>query len=144
MEKLLYQNSILCVIDFSESSLKALKWTVHLAGKSNARVTVLFCYRLITSIDDHETLDLKRNMEAEASMKFHALEKDLIKENSFSWDFVTEIGFFPFRIEMFLQKKPVGLIVMGNSIIENFNDYKRMSFDQFLKNVKIPVVVVPA
>jgi nucleotide-binding universal stress UspA family protein len=144
MEKLLYQNSILCVIDFSESSLKALKWTVKLASENNARVTVLFCYRLITPTDDRETLNLKRDMEEEASKKFDALQKDLVKNQVFSCDFVTEIGFYPYRIEIFLKEKPVGLIVMGNSIIDNFHDYKRMTFEQFLKNVKVPVVVVPA
>ncbi len=144
MEKLLYQNSILCVIDFSESSEKALRWTIKLAEANNARVTVLFCYRLITSAGDHETLHLKRDIEEEASKKFDALQKNLIKNQPFTCDFITEIGFYPFRIEMFLKKQPVGLIVMGNSILENFNDYKRMNFEQFLKNIKIPVVVVPA
>lgn len=122
----------------------ALKWTTHLAGLSNARVTVLFCYRLIHTDGDDETVDLKKVMEEEASKKFDALQKNLRKDHAFTCDFITEIGFVPLRIERFLQKKPVGLIVMGNSLIENFNDYKRLNFDHFVKSVKIPVVVVPA
>ncbi|MEJ0055543.1 MAG: universal stress protein [Bacteroidota bacterium] len=109
MEKLLYQNSILCVIDFSESSQKALRWAIKLASANHARVTVLFCYRLITSTDDRETLHLKRDMEEEASRKFDALQKDLVKNQVFTCDFITEIGFYPFRIEMFLKNRPVGI-----------------------------------
>lgn len=134
---------ILCAIDFSESSFRALKWTLKQAQLTQSRVTVLFCYRLIAAGEDEETLDLKRNIEHEALEKFNEIEKRLINGQAVPYQFVTEVGFFPFRIETFIRKSPVGLLVMGNSIVQNFNEYKNLSFDQFLKNSKVPVVIVP-
>lgn len=135
--------TILCAIDFSESSLQALRWTMKLAQLTQAQVTVLFCYRLIAAVDDAETLYLKKNMENDALKKFKEIEKKLVNGKPVSYQFVTEVGFFPFRIEMFIRKSPVNLLVLGNSIIENFNEYKNLSFEQFLKSSKIPVVIVP-
>ncbi|SRR5258708_16022427 len=135
--------TILCAIDFSESSLLALKWTMKMARLIQTKVTVLFCYRLIAAGDHGQTLDLKRNMEHDALKKFHEIEKKLINGKAVPYQFVTEVGFFPFRIETFIDKSPVGLLVMGNSIIQNFDEYKNLSFEQFLKNIKVPVIVVP-
>ena len=137
------KKTILCAIDFSESSLHALKWTMKMAKLTHAQVTVLFCYRLIAAQDDAETLSLKKNMENEALKKFNEIEKGMDHSKTVSYQFVTEVGFYPFRIEMFIRKSPVNMLVLGNSIIDNFNEYKSLSFEQFLKSSKIPVVVVP-
>jgi hypothetical protein len=112
------------------------------AQDAQAQVTVLFCYRLIAE-DDAETMYLKKNMENEALKKFKEIEKKMLNAKGVPYQFVTEVGFFPFRIEMTIRKSPVSLLVLGNSIIENFNEYKNLSFEQFLKTCKIPVVVVP-
>lgn len=137
------KKTILCAIDFSESSLQALKWTLNLAQLTHTQITVLFCYRLIAAGDDKETLDLKRNMENEALRKFNEIEKRVIKDRTISYRFVTEVGFFSHRIEMFIRKSPVALLVLGNSIIQDFNEYKNFSFEEFLKNNNVPVVIVP-
>ena len=135
--------TILCAIDFSESSIQALKWTLTMAQLTQAKVTVLFCYRLIAAVDEGETQNLKKNMEDEALKKFTEIEKKIINGHAVSYRFVTEVGFFSFRIEMFIRKSPVGLLVMGTSIVQNFDEYKSLSFEQFLKNSKVPVVIVP-
>jgi nucleotide-binding universal stress UspA family protein len=137
------KKTILCAIDFSESSLKALKYTMTMAEMYHAQVTVLFCYRLIATDDEGESLTMKRGIEAKALEQFHDVEKGLDHIATVPYQFVTEIGFFPSRIEMFMRKTPVSLLVMGNSIVKNFNEYKNLSFDQFLNETKVPVVVVP-
>ena len=115
-----------------------------MAQLTQAKVTVLFCYRLIAAVDEEETQDLKKNMEDEAFKKFTEIEKKIINGHAVSYRFVTEVGFFSFRIEMFMRKRPVDLLVMGNSIIQNFNEYKNLSFEQFIESCKVPVVIVPA
>lgn len=135
--------TILCAIDFSESSIQALKWTLKMAQLTGSQVTVLFCYRLIAAADNEETLKLKKNMEHEALIKFNEIEKKIINGHAVSYQFVAEVGFFSFRIEMFMRKSPVDLLVMGNSIIQNFNEYKNLSFEQFIERSKVPVVIVP-
>lgn len=108
-----------------------------------AQVTILFCYRLIAANDEGDLQNMKRDIETKALKQFHEIEKKLGDTPTVSYQFVTEVGFFPFRIEMFIRKSTVNLLVMGNSVIENFNEYKSVSFDQFLLKTKIPVVVVP-
>ncbi|MFM9841192.1 MAG: universal stress protein [Cyclobacteriaceae bacterium] len=137
------KKTILCAIDFSESSLSALKWAMSAAQLYQAQVTILFCYRLIATNDEGELQNMKRDMEAKALEQFHEIEKKLGDTLTVSYQFVTEVGFFPSRIEMFIRKSTVNLLVMGNSVVENFNEYKNVSFDQFLLKSKIPVVVVP-
>ena len=82
-------------------------------------------------------------METKALAQFHEIEMEYINKATVPYQFITEVGFFPSRIEMFIRKSPVSLLVMGSSIIENFNEYKNLSFDQFLHTSKVPVVVVP-
>ena len=137
------KKTILCAIDFSESSLQALKWTMRMAQLAQAQVTVLFCYRLIAAEDDPETLYLKKKIENDALKKFNDLEKKLGNGQAVPYQFITEVGFFPFRIEVFIRKSPVNLLVLGNSIVENFDEYKNLSFEQFLKDCSVPVVIVP-
>lgn len=137
------RKTILCAIDFSEASLPTLKWALRLAQLMQAHVTVMFCYRLITSGDDEETSDLKRRMESEAVKKFNEIEKKLMKSSIAAYQFVTEVGFFSYRIETFIRNNQVNLLVMENSIIQNFDEYKNLSFEVFLKNSKVPVLIVP-
>jgi Universal stress protein family len=135
--------TILCAIDFSESSLSALKWAFKQAQLTQAQVTILFCYRLISIGDEQESSIMKRDMEAKAFNQFQEIEKKLTDVTPVPYEFVTEIGFFSSRIEMFIRKSPVSLLVLGNSVVSNFNEYKSMSFDQFIMKTKVPVVIVP-
>jgi hypothetical protein len=137
------KKTILCAIDFSESSLSALRWAFKLAQLTQSQVTILFCYRLIALDDKMESSVIKRDMEAKAIAQFHEMEKKMIDVPAIPYEFVTEIGFFSSRIEMFIRKSPVSLLVLGNSVIANFNEYKNMSFDQFMIKSNISVVIVP-
>jgi nucleotide-binding universal stress UspA family protein len=137
------KRTILCAIDFSESSLSALRWAFKLAQLTQAQVTILFCYRLISIGDELESSIMKRDMEEKALNQFHEIEKKLTDVMPVPYEFVTEIGFFSSRIEMFIRKDSVSVLVLGNSVTSNFNEYKNMSFDQFIMKTKVPVVIVP-
>ncbi len=136
------KKTILCAIDFSESSLQALKWTMIMAPLYKAKVTFLFCYRLIGD-DAGESLTMKRDIETKALNQFHEIEKKYVKETSVPYQFVVEVGFFSSRIEQFIRKNPVTLLVIGNSMIENFNEYRNLSFDQFITTVNVAVIIAP-
>jgi nucleotide-binding universal stress UspA family protein len=137
------KETILCAVDFSETSIHALKWAITEAQSRKTQVTFLFCYRLIAAGDEGESLNMKRDMEAKALAQFHEIEMKLLNKSTVPYQFIMEVGFFPSRIEMFIRRSPVSLLVLGSSIIENFNEYKNLSFDQFLLTSKVPVVVVP-
>lgn len=137
------KKTILCAVDFSEPSIQAMKLAMAEAQLHKTQVIFLFCYRLIATGDEGESLNMKRDMEARALTQFHEIEMEFINKATVPYQFITEVGFFPSRIEMFIRKSPVSLLVIGSSIIENFNEYKNLSFDQFLRTSKVPVVVVP-
>lgn len=108
-----------------------------------AQVTFLFCYRLISVDDAGESLNMKRDMEASALRQFDEIEKQYMKATNIPYQFVTEVGFFSSRIEQFIRKTPVSLLVIGNSMVENFNEHKNLSFEQFISTIKVPVVIAP-
>lgn len=137
------KKTILCAVDFSESSLHALKWTMGMAQLYKAEVTFLFCYRLITVSDEGELLNMKRDMEAEALSRFHQIEAKCIRATTVPYHFVMEIGFFSSRIELFTRRSRVSLLVLGTSMIKDFDEYKNLSFDKFLSAAKIPVIIAP-
>jgi len=134
---------ILCVVDFSESSVDALKWAFDLAARIKATVNILFCYRLVAAMHDEETLSRKRRIENEAKLKFKAFQDKHLARQPVSHRFISEAGFPHFRIEMFLDKNPVGLLVLGSSVVQHFDEYKVRGFEAFLLKATIPVVVVP-
>ncbi len=137
------KKTILCAIDFSESSLQAIKWTMIMAQLYKAQVTFLFCYRLIVGDDTVASLNMKCDMEAKAASQFLEIEKNYMKATSVPYQFVSEVGFFSSRIGQFIRKTPVTLLVVGNSMIENFSEYKNLSFEHFLTTLKIPVIIAP-
>ena len=113
-----------------------------MAQLCKAEVTFLFCYRLIAD-DTVESLNMKRDMEAKAVSQFIEIEKSQMKATNVPYRFVLEVGFFPSRIEQFIRKTPLTLLVIGNSMIENFNEYKNLSFEQFVSTLKVPVIIAP-
>jgi len=141
-DSLMTRKTILCAFDFSESSIKALRWAMEEAQMQQAEVIFLFCYRLIAPSDEGISMNMKSQMEAKALVQFQEIETKFIGRTSITYQFVTEVGFFPSRIELFIRKSPVSLLVMGSSIIEDFNEYKNITFDQFLLSSQVPVVVV--
>ena len=136
--------TILCAIDFSESSIQAVKVALTVAKWMKAKVVIMYCYRLISEKDNDEvTLNLKKNIENEASRKFSELEAKLKSVPDVPYQFITEVGFFSFRIEMFIRKSSTSMLVTGDTVVQNFNDYKNLSFEQFVKTARIPVMIVP-
>ena len=133
----------MCAIDFSPSSLNALHWALREGKLINAHVTILFCYRLIPG---HSSLlpDIKRSIEQEANQRFQKIETDLIKADSPAYEFITEVGFYSARIASVVESLSVCMVVMGNTIVDSFNDDHYPAFEEFLLKSIVPVIVVPA
>lgn len=128
---------ILCAIDFSESSRKALKWAVSLAKETESHLTILFTYRLFAS--NGEALSRKREIEKDARARFEAMENEFLLGGDVSYEFRMEVGFVADRVRDFVSKQDASFVVMGNktSIMD------RESFDDLLQGSRIPVVIVP-
>ncbi|HEY5823099.1 MAG TPA: universal stress protein [Cyclobacteriaceae bacterium] len=129
---------ILCLIDFSESSTRALQWAVQMADIQHAHVTVLHVFRLLKS-KNGEALLMKKAKEAEANSHFVELERSLLLNKKISYDFKTEVGFINDRIDDYTSKNAIQFLVIDKSLTE----CNRESFDELLKNVQIPMVIIP-
>jgi nucleotide-binding universal stress UspA family protein len=92
---------------------------------------------------DEETIERKRKIEKKAAIKFKEFEQEHLTGHGYSYKFIVEAGLPHFRIEMFLQNNPVGLLVVGGSVAQHFDENKTHGFEKFLQGSKIPVVVVP-
>ncbi len=133
------QNSILCVIDFSASSRKALQWAIADARKSHAHVTVLYPYRLKGPQNGETVMDMRKKIEAEAQLSFGQLEKDLLSSAQVSYDFKSEVGFLADRVEEHSKNHHVNFLVLDKELRTNH----RESFDDLVENTTVPVVIVP-
>lgn len=132
-------NSILCVIDFSNSSRKALEWAVMSATSNQSHLTILFPYRLTRLPFGESAVAMKRKIEEEANKNFGVLETEFLKGSKVSYDFKTEVGFLSDRVEEHAKRNPLSFVVID----KNVRSINRESFDDLVEHANVPVVIVP-
>jgi K+-sensing histidine kinase KdpD len=130
--------TILCTIDFSPQSKHTLRCAAQLADDLRAHLTILYAYRLI-KVKNEEIFETKKKIEEEATAKFSALESELLKNFTITYDFKKEVGFVTDRIEAHTKEKPLGFIVLNKSMRENYIE----SFDEFVDTLSVPAIIVP-
>jgi nucleotide-binding universal stress UspA family protein len=139
----LMKDTILCAIDFSESSVQSFQYAVRLASTTNAKLTILFSYRLIQTGQTEGVLGFKKKMENEAREKYQELEKKVINGKDLSHVFLTEIGFMADNLESYIRRNSIAMLVISHSIYLSLNDHKGPTFETFLNTVNVPLLVVP-
>ncbi len=130
--------SILCAIDFSESSVNALKWAAEFSSRFKCHLTVLYPYRLLATTKE-DVIKVKKENEEIAIRKFTSLETDYLNGKVMSFDFSAEVGFLADRIEDHLRKNSILILVIG----KHMNSSSQENLDDLINKVKVPVVVVP-
>jgi universal stress protein A len=130
--------TILCTIDFSQSTRHSLEWAVALTRQMRAHLTVLYTYRLIQPRSG-EIVHLKKVIEQEAHQKFEALEKEYLADKGVSYDFKIEVGFVTDRIEDRIKKNLLDFVVMDKPMRSNGNE----SFEELMEHIHVPMLLVP-
>ena len=133
------QETILCVIDFSDSSRKTLQWAIDRACKSRSHLTVLYPYRLKRLQNGESAREMRKKIEDEARSSFDLLENDLLTKVQISYDFKTEVGFLANRVEEHSKNHTVCFLVVNRDLRTS----QRESFDDLVENIQIPVVILP-
>lgn len=133
--------TILCPVDFSEDSIRALKYAFELAEEINGNVTVLYSYRLIQPDRNGQILSFKKDKEAEAHAKFLQTYESLNRKVPYK--FIIEIGFLSDSIESHIRKNHIDMVVVGREMCSSLNDHKGYSAEMFLYSITVPVVIVP-
>jgi len=131
-------HNIICATDFSESSKDALRWSVSLAMQLKCHLTILFTYRLL-NIHNGEIIELKKNIEKNATENFARLEKEFLIGKGIAYDFKIEVGFISNRVKDHAKKNATSLLVMSNSE----KSKNRESIDELIETIQIPLVIVP-
>jgi hypothetical protein len=90
-------------------------------------------------IQKEEVVQIRKKLENDAIKIFSAWEKELLKGSGVSYDFKTEVGFVSDRIEEHTKHNPVSFLVIG----KNSNTNNKESFDELVKHIDIPLVIVP-
>ena len=132
-------SSILCVIDFSESSRKAVQWAVKNARTYKSHITVLYPYRLTRPQYGENIVALRKKIEEEANRNFQIIENDLLRDKDISYDFKTEVGFIADRVEEHAKNNPINFLVIDKNIRTN----NKESFDDLVAATQVPMVIIP-
>ncbi len=130
--------SILCVIDFSDSSLQALRWAIPEAQKHSYHISVLYPYRLDQPKQREEVVQSKKAMDADAVEKFDRMVSGMLREGKVSFNFKSEVGFLRDRIREHASKNNVVMLVMGKELAGE------ESFKDLIEEVDVPAVIVPS
>jgi len=134
--------SIVCALDFSESSDKALEVASALARQHKAHLSILFSYRLLPAELSDEASTLKNRIVTEAREKFVALEKKYGLPGTVEYEFKTEIGFLADRVESFARKKNVDLVVLSEEQAHTMNDQRGRDLKEILEELNIQHLII--
>ncbi len=133
------EGTILCVIDFSDSSRKTLQWAIDNACRMKSRLTVLYPYRLKKLQNGESAFEMRKKIEDEAHLKFHELENELLSHVQIPYEFKTEVGFLANRVEAHSKSHGVNFLVVNRDLKTS----QRESFDDLVEHTQIPVVIIP-
>jgi nucleotide-binding universal stress UspA family protein len=136
------KDQILCAIDFSESSVQALRWAYRLAKSGKLPLVVLYSYRLLQTGKLNDIVSFRKKTEEESRQKFAEWEKTVLHADVPA-SFVTEIGFFSDTIENYIRKNTGVLVVLSESMAHSIYDHKGQSLLHFLKGLQVPLLIVP-
>src|SRR5690606_31809515 len=134
--------TILCPIDFSDSSILALKYAIQLAQEEQSGVTVLYSFRLIQQEENQEIHLFKKSMEEEARKRFSQLEEFFTLHDKVPHNFFIEIGFMEDNIAGHLRKNSVSKVVVDRDMCQA-GEAKNGIPKKFLESLNVPVIMVP-
>lgn len=135
------QKSILCMIDLSDDSTRALEIAAKSASERQAELVVLYPYRLKSQgIKDNKST-LKQRLEEEAYSRFDHLKQLVQGLETVPYVFSPEVGFEVDRLEAHLFSRSVERVFFCKAISSQAD--MATELNDFLKSLSIPVVLVP-
>jgi nucleotide-binding universal stress UspA family protein len=130
--------TILCTIDFSESSGQAIEWALSLAQHMRAHLSIRYAYRLVQSRGG-DVAHLKRNIEDQARHKFQQIEQDHLLGKGVAYDFEIEVGFISDRISAYAKKNNLNMIIMDKHV----NTHSGETFEELMNSLSVPMLLIP-
>lgn len=134
---------ILCVVDLTPSSQKVLEIAATVASACHAHLIILFSYRLVDLGRDADVLTLKASMDAKARSRFNELCAPVLDNKEVVYEFQTEIGFTADRIRTYINKKAVGMVVIGERQANDIDEHRSLTLREFISDMKLPFLIIP-
>lgn len=131
--------SILCIIDFSESSTKALVWATGIAADLSAHLIIVHPHRLNQLVKNEDRVLAKKKMDIEATKNFEEIATKLFKNSSVSYDFQSEVGFIQDRVKEYIRKNNILLVAMGKKLMTA----NKETVDELMEQIDVPLVIIP-
>ncbi|MBL6449357.1 universal stress protein [Fulvivirga sp. 29W222] len=139
--------SIICPVDFSESSANALSFALDIAQSNQSELVVLYTYRLISGTDDKagaNRISLKRQQEEIANKRIEELKKRFPEFEQVRHTFLAEVGFINDRLAMAIEKYNVDLIVLTENIKMRLKERWEDGDESVLARFNCPVLLIPS
>jgi hypothetical protein len=134
--------SFLCALDFTEGTSKFLKAATQLAAKQDARLTILYPYRLLLAGADHDAVGAKKKIVTGAVNKFSELEKKLHMTGKLPYTFEPEIGFLSDQIQRRIKRQEVDTIVLSQRQSVQIDEHTGLTIQQLLDGLKVNLVII--
>ncbi len=135
---------ILCALDFSEANDRVLQEVFLQASRLQGYVTILASYRIVSSATEAGISAWKNEMKARVEHDYRIINKKIKALGvDVPYDFQPEIGFVSNRIEAFISKHTVALLIMGEALAEAIGEHKGLTITNFVKSMSVPVIIVP-
>jgi hypothetical protein len=131
--------SILCLIDFSEDSIQALRWTAELAVKLHAHMTIVHPYRLVHADKTDDLVQAKKELDTKASQNFEKIAVEVFKGADVTYDFRPEVGFIYDRVRDHLRRSKILFVAIEKKFALN----KKEALDQLIEQVEVPLLIIP-
>jgi len=133
------QSTILCIVDFTDQAKHALQAAIDIATSSKSRLTILYPYRLNQPRHVTDLSQWRKSIDTDATNNFSRMSEGLLKDADIRWEFKPEVGFLDDRVEAFMQKNEVDLVVMSNTLAFN----NRETFFDMLDSINCTLLIVP-
>lgn len=119
-----------------------MRCAIEVAMRHRTDLIVLFSYRLAQPFEG-TIAGYRKNIESKARADFEELVEKVSLNGRVKYEFRSEIGFLSDRIEAYIEKNDVGVIVIGHEMANTMNDHRSMTLQQFIHNIKVPILIVP-
>ena len=88
-------------------------------------------------------MNLKESMDAKAKALFQELCTSVLDKKDVMFEFHTEIGFTADRIRTYIDKKAVGMVVIGEQQAGDIDEHRSLSLRSFISDMRLPFIIVP-
>ena len=119
-----------------------MRAALEMAHQYKTKVIGLFAYRLVQPASGTVS-DYRKSVEKQARDEFQQMIQQMHFNGSVNYEFRSEIGFLTDRIDDYLQKSEVGMLIMSQDMADSINEHKGLTLQHFLHSLKVPLLIVP-